>query len=131
MDHYFKIIAAVLVTSVLSLVLSKQGKDISVLLVLLVCCTVAVIAMQYLQGVVDFFRELQNLTELDSELLQILLKVVGIGMLGELATMICTDAGNTALGKALQMLTGILVLWLSLPLLRTLLSLISGILGEL
>lgn len=131
MDIFFKVIAGVLITSVLCLVLSRQGKEISVLLVILVCCMIATIAMQYLESVIDFFRELQSLTRLDSQLLQILLKVVGISLIGELATLICNDAGNAALGKALQMLSGILVLWLSLPLLRSLLSLINGILGEL
>lgn len=131
MDIFFKVIAGVLITSVLCMVLSRQGKEISVLLVILVCCMIATIAMQYLESVIDFFRELQSLTRLDSQLLQILLKVVGISLIGELATLICNDAGNAALGKALQMLSGILVLWLSLPLLRSLLSLINGILGEL
>lgn len=131
MDIFYKVIAGVLVTAVLSLVLSKQGKEISLLLVILVCCMIAIIAMQYFQSIVVFFEELQDLTKIDSELLQILMKVVGIGIVGELAAMICADAGNASLGKALQLLSGILVLWLSLPLLRSLLSLIDGILGEL
>lgn len=131
MDIFYKVIAAVLITAVLSLVLSKQGKEISLLLVILVCCMIAIIAMQYLQSIVDFFEELQALTKIDSDLLQILLKAVGISIVGELAAMICNDSGNASLGKALQLLSGILVLWLSLPLLRALLALINGILGEL
>ena len=42
----------------------------------------------------------------------------------------CTDAGNGALGKALQLLTGAVILWLSIPLIQALIELLSEMLGE-
>jgi hypothetical protein len=47
-----------------------------------------------------------------------------------LAGLICTDAGNGALGKALQLLTGAVILWLSIPLIQALIELLSEMLGE-
>lgn len=113
---------------ILCLSLTRQGKDFSLLLAVLACCMIAAVAVQYLQSVVDFFQTLEDMIPLDSSLLQIMLKVVGIGMVGEIASMICADSGNSALGKALQILTSVLILWLSMPLLESLLDLVSGIL---
>jgi hypothetical protein len=48
-----------------------------------------------------------------------------------LATLICTDAGNTALAKTVQILTTAMILWLSIPLFESLLDLVQAILGEL
>lgn len=131
MDLFWKGIGAVLVTVVLGLALNKNGKETGLLLSLAVCCMVACAAMAYLQPVIDFLRQLQNLGQLDNGMLGILLKAVGIALIGEIAALICADAGNAALGKTLQLLTSSVILWLSLPLMTQLLELIQEMLGEL
>ena len=62
-----------------------------------------------------------------------LLVIVGVGIyiISEIAALICTDAGNAALGKTLQFLSTALILYMSLPMFSQLLSLIESILGEL
>ena len=78
----------------------------------------------------DICSELEKFSQApDHELLEVLLKVVGISLVAELASMICTDAGNAALGKVLQMLSTAVILCMSIPLLDKLLELISSILG--
>ena len=67
--------------------------------------------------------------QLESDTLTILLKAVGIGLVTEVTCLICTDAGNAALGKTLQFLSCAVILWLSIPLLNELLELIDNILG--
>ena len=130
MDTFLKATGIVLITIVLYLVLSKRDKEFSVLLTSMVCCIVLVAAFAYLEPVISFVRQLQNYCSLDSEILSILLKSVGIGLLAEIAALICNDVGNSALGKALQIMAAIVILWLSLPLLTSLMELIEGILGE-
>ncbi|MBR2888760.1 MAG: hypothetical protein IKC09_00620 [Oscillospiraceae bacterium] len=131
MDIYFKTVAGALVAAVLCLTLAKQGKEFSLLLLVLVTGMITVLALEYLDPVMAFFRRLEDLIGLDSGVLRILLKIVGISVVGETAGMICADSGNGALAKGLQFLTGILVLWLSLPMLEGLLELMDSILREL
>ena len=69
-----------------------------------VCCMGAMIAISYLEPVLDFPRELETLGDLQVDMLGILLKAVGIGLVSEIAGLVCTDAGNGSLGKTLQML---------------------------
>ena len=122
--------AAVLLAVILILALGKPGKDMGLLLSLAVCCMVGVLALSYLKPVVDMLEQLQEIAGIEPQMLRILLKAVGIGILGELAGLICTDAGNGALGKALQLLTGAVILWLSIPLIQALIELLSEMLGE-
>lgn len=129
MDVFLKACVGILITVVLSLVLSKQGKDISLLLTVAVCCMVVTAAITYLQPVIDFFRELRSIGQLDSNMLNVLLKAVGIGLLAEITSLICTDAGSAALGKTLQILATAVILWLALPLFNELIELIDTILG--
>ena len=115
---------------VLILMLSSR-KEMGTLLSLAVCCMVAVIALSYLSPVIDFLGTLEQLGGLDGDLVETLLKAVGIGMLSELAGLVCNDAGNASLGKAVQLLGTAVILWLSLPLLTALTELLQSILGEL
>lgn len=122
--------AAALLAMILCLMLSKQGKETGILLSLAVCCMICVIALRYLEPVMDFLNQLEDLGGLDSNMVTILLKAAGIGFLSEIASLVCADAGNSSLGKSLQILGSAVILWLSIPLFRGLLELIQQILGE-
>ncbi len=128
MELFVKAAAGALITVVLCLALAKSGKDISLLLVIAVCCMLLTIAMGLLDPVTDFLRTLETVGKLDSGWLKILLKAVGIGLLSEFAAMICSDAGFGALGKALQTLSAVLILAMSIPIFTQLLSFVEGIL---
>lgn len=130
MDTFLKATAGILVAIVFYLILSKQNKDISALLTITVCCIIATAAINYLQPIIQFFERLQRLGELNSEMLGILLKAVGIALLGEITALICADAGNAALGKSLQILASAVILWLSVPLFTSLVELVEKILGS-
>jgi stage III sporulation protein AD len=128
MGIFLKATACTLVGLIMYLVLSKQGKDISVLLAIAICCMLASAAIQYIEPVISLVNRLQQISGIDSELVQIMLRVVGIGLLTEITSVICTDAGNMALGKTLQLLASGVVLWLSVPLFNRFVDLIEEIL---
>ena len=131
MERFFQATAAVLLAVIFGIVLSKQGKDWMMLLSVIVCCMVFAVLSTYLEPVLDFVRELQTIADLDTEILSAILKAAGIGLVAEIAALICQDAGNAALGKGIQILAGFVVLWLSLPLMQALLELVRTILGGL
>ena len=129
MDSYWQWIAGVMLTIILGITLSKQGKDISLVLTMVVCCMVLLAATAYLQPVMEFVQRLEAISNLDSGYSRILLKALGIGLTTEIAIMICNDSGNSALGKSLQIAATVLVIWISLPLMESLLDLIVRIMG--
>ena len=129
MDIFLRTCAAALVAVILILILKKQGSDWSVVLALLVCCMILIVACSFLAPVLDFLRQLRTLTGLDPDLLIVLLKAAGIGLVGEIAALICQDSGNSALGKGIQILSSVVILWLSIPLFERMLALLQRILG--
>lgn len=129
MDIFAKVVAGILVAVIFNLTLTKTGKDISVLLSLAACIMVATIAMDFLKDIITFMKDLEKLGKLNNGVLAILLKCVGIGLLAEFTSSVCTDSGNGALGKVLQMMGPVLILWLALPLFTQLLELVESILG--
>ena len=131
MDLFLKAVAAALITAVIGLVLARQGKDMFLLLTLAACAMIGAVAFTFLKSVISFLQRLTEMTKLNTDLLAVVLKTVGIGLIGELAGLICSDAGNAALAKSIQILTTAVILWLSIPLFESLLDLVQAILGEL
>lgn len=130
MELYLKYAAVVLTGLILSLIVGRQSKDLSVLLTLAVCVLVAVSSLTILDPVLDLLRRLRKLADLESDAISILLKTAGVGLISELSSLICSDAGEGAMAKALQLLSNAAILWLSLPLFQQILSMIEGVLAQ-
>jgi len=128
MEVFWKALAAVLITLLL---VPALGRDLGIALTAIVCCMVGTGAFLLLEPVLAFLRELEAAAGMDPELLGTLLKLVGIGLVGEIAGVLCEDTGCGALGKGLQLLTCALILSLSIPILRSFTQLIREILGGL
>jgi stage III sporulation protein AD len=91
---------------------------------------VIAVGIAYLTPVVDFVRQLQSNSGTDPEFVRILLKSVGIGLVAEIAGLICTDAGNAAMAKTIQILATAVILWLAMPLMSALLELVRKLMEE-
>lgn len=130
MSGYLQTAAGVLLTVIMVLALGKEGKQTGILLVIGVCCMAGILAMTYLEPVVAFVNRLGVIGNINSQMIGILLKVVGIGLIGEISALICADSGNASLGKVLQILSSAVILRLALPLLEQLLDLLERVLGE-
>ena len=128
MNIYFKLLVGGLITAILTVVLTKQCKDYALLLTLAMCIMVLLSIVAYLQPLISFFNRLTEVGNLNVELLHLLLKITGIGFISQIASMVCADAGSKSLSKALQLLTSAVILWLTLPILEQMLSLIETVL---
>lgn len=131
MDIFFKATAGVLLAIVISMILSKQGKDFSLLIILCVCCMVASAALSYFQEIFSFVNSLEDIGNLNHNFINILFKAVGIGILTEITVLICNDSGNSALGKVIQFLSSAIILWICIPLFSELIELVKTILSNL
>jgi stage III sporulation protein AD len=129
MDTVFRCSGAAMVAVVLILALRRQSAEIALLLSVLTCCMLLFAGLQLLQPVLAFLRRLQTVGELDSQMTAIVLKSVGLALLGEITGLVCKDSGNEALGKTMGIVCTSAVLYLSLPLFDALLSMIEGVLG--
>ena len=128
MDILFKAIAGVLISIVLYHLIPSDRKELSLMLSIVASCMVCITAMAYLKPVLAFLQDLQEIGNLNSQMMSILTKSVGIGLVAEITTLLCKDFGNGALGKSVQFLTATVTLWIALPVFNELISLIQNIL---
>lgn len=128
MDGMMKAAAAALIAAMLGIILQKQGKEYALVLLLAVGAMGTCLALSYIRPVLSFLERLRDLANLDNDVLKILLKAVGIGMIGEICGAICSDSGNSSLAKMLQILSAAAILWLSLPIMEQVMDLIVEVL---
>ena len=129
MNGFWQGTALTLTGVILALVLGKKSEHTGLIICVAVCCMVANVAISYLTPAVELIQNLQIIGKLDNQMITTLLKAVGIGLITELASMICSDAGMGTMGKSLQMLGSGVILWMSLPMMNQLLVLLQNILG--
>lgn len=130
MALFWKAVAGLLITVVLVLAVGKQEKDLALLLAMGACVMAVMAAFTFLEPVLEFLYRLEQLGDLQTGVLGALLKITGIGLVTEIAGMICQDSGNGSLARGMQLLGTAVMLHLSLPVLETLLELVQTILGE-
>lgn len=130
MDIFLKASGGILLSVILILVVSSHSKEIALILTVLVCVMAACLTLEYIKPVLDFLSQLEKLGDLDSDMVKILLKATGVGLLAELASLVCSDSGNSSLGKVIKLLGNGAILWLSLPLFGMLVQLLQEIMGD-
>ena len=131
MDLFLKCCGGVILSVILIQSMGSLTREMGLLLSICTCCLVALTMIGFLKPVVDLIHQLEHLGNLNGSMIGILMKAAGIGLICEIASLICNDAGNSSMGKTLQMFGSAVILWLSLPLFTSFLELLQQILGEL
>ena len=128
METYFKTIGIIIIGVILSITLSQKAKDFSILVMIMLCCAVCATAVIFLKPILSFLNELEDFVPTNNQWLSILLKAAGLSFIGETSAAVCAEAGHASVGKTLQLLTTVSILWVSLPMIESLLELIKSIL---
>lgn len=129
MNVFWKTAAGILTAIILWINLNKSNKDTAVLMTIAVCTMAIAASAAFLQPVVNFIKKLQGIGKLDGDLVSVVLKAVGVGIVSEISVLICRDAGNESMGKTLQFVSAAAILWMSIPVFEKLLTLLDKILG--
>lgn len=131
MELFLRSVALALLAVVLGLLLCERNQVFGTLLSVTACCMALLALEQLLQPVIELLEELRQLANMSTEVFSIVMKVTGISLIAQLARLVCDDAGQKAMGKVIGLLSNGAILWVSIPLVRTLLASIQEVLGRL
>ena len=118
-----------IVTVLLAAMLRKYSRELGILLTLAACVLLGLLLVQFAQPLVDFLAKLRNIAGLDKSLTEPILKTIGIGLITQIGATVCADAGENAIAKLIEVCGGVLALYVSLPLLEAVLSMIDTMSG--
>ena len=125
MQNFLQVAVLGLLTVIFTSLLRKNNKELAVVLSLAACLIIGVILIQLAKPLVEFMEKLRALSGLDKALLLPLVKTVGIGLLSQVSSGVCADAGENAIAKLIEVCGGILSLYVALPLLEAVLEMME------
>jgi len=128
MNTLIKASAGILIATILSLVLNKNAKEFAILIAIATCCMIGLAVVAYIKPVFAFIEKLTSIGNINNDMIKILFKAVGVSLLAEFTSTLCSDSGNAAMGRFLQILASTVILWLSIPLFNNLIDLINELL---
>lgn len=131
MDVLLKSIACGFVALILGSVLPSDRKEVKMILGVIACCVVAFAALMYLQPVLALIEQVKNLGKINDDMIDILWKSVGVGIVTEISGIVCKDMGIESLERMIQFAGITAILWLMVPLFHEFIKLIEHILERL
>lgn len=129
MAVFIKVLGISLAAAVISQVVEQ--KAMTAVLLLGACIAAAILAMELLRPLTELFSQVQGMTSLPGTYLEILLKVLAVGISSELSAELCKEAGAGALGKIVRFSGAALILNVTLPVYTQLLELLQNLMGGL
>ena len=125
----FRIIGIAIVTALTVIILKNVKPELAFAAMLAGVIVLLVAALDMMKETFSVFDELVELTGIDNAVVKILLKIIGVGYLTEFSADLLNDFGSASLASKVALCGKITILALSLPILRSLLALITDFLS--
>lgn len=124
----FQLVGIAFITAVAALLLKGTKPELAFAVTVAGGIILLLFAFEVLRDNLSIFGEIAEATGIDSALIKILLKMIGIGYLVEFSAGILNDFGQNSTADKLVFCGKIVVLVLAVPILRSVLSLILQLL---
>ncbi len=125
----FQLVGIAFVTAVAALILKGTKPELAFAVTIAGSIILLLFVFEAFRGSMSIFGEIASETGIDSALVKILLKMVGIGYLVEFSAGILNDFGQNSVADKLIFCGKIVILVLAIPILESVLQLIKQLLG--
>lgn len=124
----FKIIDVAFVTAISAILLKSTKPELSFAVTVTGVIVILMFVVDMLQNTVNILSTIASITGIENGLIKILLKIVGVGYLTEFSAGILNDFGSNAVADKVILGGKLTILILSLPIIESVLKLMSGFL---
>lgn len=125
MELIIKSAVAAVVAAVVSLVIKKSNPELSLMLGVLAAAVALYYGCRAIEPVLDMIREFSQSAALSSSFYTPVLKCLGIGIVTQIGSSICKDAGQAAAATGVELCGTAAAVLCTLPLVRSILSMIG------
>ena len=125
----FQLVGIAFSTAVTALLLKETKPELSFAVTVTGSIILLLFAFELFRGSISIFNRIAETTGIKSSMVKIILKMVGIGYLVEFSAGILNDFGQNSVADKLVFCGKAVVLILAIPILESVLSLVSKLLG--
>ena len=128
MTDMLKIAAVAISAALCAVVVKKQVRELGLVLALTAGAVILAAALETLQTVRELLDELAQTAGLEPAVLAPVVKTVGVAIITRVTVEVCKDAGEGGIAAFVEIAGSAAALYLALPLVRAVLSAITGLL---
>lgn len=130
MSYIFQIAGLGVIAALACCIIREHTESAAAALSLTAAVLIFLAALQFLSPVIEILERLQTMTGLSRATVEPMLKVTGIGLLTQICSAVCEDAGEKTLHNAVQIAGTFMALYVSAPLISTILDLLEAMLNK-
>ncbi len=123
------LVAAIVILIMLAIKINKINPEYSTLLSIGACLLIIFFVIGKLTNIFGYIDRITALINIDVIYIEIILKMVGIAYVCEFASNICKDAGYGAVASQIELAGKVSMLALGIPVLMSVIDLITALLG--
>ena len=125
----FKIAALGLAGAVLAVFIKNQRAEFAISVSLISAVIIFAMVLPYFKVLIKMFGEISNQVGLSQSYVGLILKVIGIAYAAQFASELCRDAGECAIAAKIELSGKVIIMTLSMPVLYSLLEVVSEIIN--
>lgn len=125
----FQLVGVAFVTAVAAILVKSTKPELALVVTIAGSIILLLFALEIFRGSMDIFAEIARATGLSATIVKTLLKMVGIGYIVEFSAGVLHDFGQDSLADKLIFCGKIVILVLAVPILESVLGLVSDLLG--
>ena len=125
MTDIFKVIGVGFITTITAVLLRGAKPELSFAVTIVGIIVILSFVVDMLRGTMSIFVSIAEIAGVESSLLKLLLKIVGVGYLTEFGAGILTDFGSSSIADKVTLAGKITIVLLSMPVIESLLRLIG------
>lgn len=125
----FQLVGVAFVTAVAAILVRSTKPELAVVVTIAGGIILLLFALEIFRGSISIFSEIADATGLNASIVKKLLKMVGIGYIIEFSAGVLHDFGQDSLADKLIFCGKIIILVLAVPILESVLGLVSDLLG--
>ncbi len=128
MDEIIKIVGIALISLILIIIIKQYRPEFALYISLIAGCLILVFAIDKLKAIIYLLNKISTQSGINSEFLNLLLKMTGIAYLSEFAISLCRDTGETAIANKLEIGSKAIIIVMSIPIISNLLEVVLKVL---
>lgn len=122
-----KIIGVGLIALIISVIIKQYKPEFAMYISIIAGTIILFLIIDKISGIITLLTNLSKKTGINSQYLNILLKITGIAILTEFAVSICKDSGESAIASKIDLGGKVIVISMSIPIISALLEIIIKI----
>ena len=124
----YKIVAVGVISAIIIVYLKSVNSDFSMPLTVVAGIILLLMTVSYLEDFISLFSSLAEISNLDNSVFKIILKIIAISYLVEFSSTLIEDFGLKSIADKVTFAGKILILTMSAPIIKNLITLITGLL---